>query len=51
MVSGSLLQLITSFLNGRLQRVRLNCQTWDWETIPKDVPQGSNLGHLFSLYM
>ena len=42
-VSGNLFQLITSFLNGRVQRVILNGQTSDWETIQGDVMQGSIL--------
>ena len=47
--SGNLFQLIKSFLNGRFQRVLLNGQTSDWETIQAGVPQGSNLGPLFFL--
>ena len=46
-VRGKLFQLITkSFLIGRFKRVLLNGQTWDWETIQADVPQGSVVGLL-----
>ena len=37
-VSGNLFQLITSFLSGKFQRVLLNGQTSDWETIQAGVP-------------
>ena len=47
--SGNLLQLIVSFLSGKLQRVRLNDQTSDWKTICAGVPLGSVLGPLFFL--
>ena len=33
-----LFQLIKSFLSGRFQRVLLNGQTSDWETIQAGVP-------------
>ena len=46
-VSGSLFQLIKSFLRSRFQRVLLNGQTSDWETIQVGVPQDSILGLLF----
>ena len=36
-------------MNGRFQRVLLDGQTSDWETIQAGVPQGSNLGPLFFL--
>ena len=48
-VSGNLFQLIKSFLSVRFQRVLLNGQTSDWETIQAGVPQGSILGPLFFL--
>ena len=48
-VSGNFFQLIKSFLSGRFQRVLLNGQTSDWETIQAGVPQGSILGPLFFL--
>ena len=48
-VNGNLFQLIKSFLSGRFQRVLLNGQTSDWETIQAGVPQGSILGPLFFL--
>ena len=47
-VSGNLSQLITSFLSGRSQKVKLSHQTSDWETIRAGVP--GILGALFSLY-
>ena len=47
--SGNLFQLIKSFLSVRFQRVLLNGQTSDWETIQAGVPQGSILGPLFFL--
>ena len=40
-VSGNLFQLIESVLNCRFQRVLLNGQTSDRETIQAGVPQGS----------
>ena len=46
-VSGSLFQLIKSFLRIRFQIVLLNGQTSDWETIQVGVPQDSILGLLF----
>ena len=48
-VSGNLFQVINSFLSGRFQRVLLNGQTSDWETIHSGVPQGSILGPLVFL--
>ena len=48
-VSGNLFQLIKSFLSDRFQRVWLNGQTSDWETIQAGVPQDSILGALFFL--
>ena len=36
-------------MSGRFQRVLLNVQTPDWETIQAGVPQGSILGPLFFL--
>ena len=48
-VSGNLFQLIKSFLSVRFQRVQLNGQTSDWDTIQAGVPQGSILGPLFFL--
>ena len=36
-------------MSGRFQRVLLNDQTSDWETIQAGVPQGSILGPLFLL--
>ena len=47
-VSGNLFQLIKSFWSGRFQRILLNDQTLDWETIQAGVPQGSILDHYFS---
>ena len=48
-VSGNLFQLIKSFLSGRFQRVLLNGQKSDCETIQVGVSQGSILGPLFFL--
>ena len=48
-VSGNLFQLIKSFLSGRFQRVLLNEQKWDWETIQAGVLQGLILEPLFFL--
>ena len=50
-VSENIFQLIASFLRGRFQRVLLNGQTSDWETIQAGIPQGSILDHYFSLYI
>ena len=46
-ISGNTFQLIKKFLSGRFQRVILNGQTSDWETIRASVPQGSILGQSF----
>ena len=48
-VSGNLFQLVKIFLSCRFQRVLLNGQTSDWETIQAGGPQGSILGPLFFL--
>ena len=48
-VSGNLFQLIKNFLRGRFQRVLVNGQTSNWETIQAGFPQGSMLGPLFFL--
>ena len=48
-VSGNLFQLIKSFLSGKFQRVLLNVQTSDWETVQAGMPQDSVLGPLFFL--
>ena len=48
-VSENLFQLIKSFLSGRFQRILLNGQTSDWDTIQAGIPQGSILGPLFFL--
>ena len=48
-VSGNLFQLIKSLFSGRFQRVLLNGETSDWETIQAGVPQGSILCPLFFL--
>ena len=37
-INGNLFQLIKRFLSGRFQRVLLNGQTSDWETIQAGVP-------------
>ena len=46
-INGNLFQLIKRFLSGRFQRVLLNGQTSDLETIQAGVPQDSVLGPLF----
>ena len=48
-ISGNLLNLITSFLDNRFQRVLLNGQESGWLPIKAGVPQGSILGPLFFL--
>ena len=48
-VSENSFQLIKRFLSGRFQKVLLNDQTSDWETIQAGVSQGSILGPLFFL--
>ena len=48
-VSRNLFQLVTSFLSDKYQRVLLNGQTSNWETIKAGAPQGSILGPIFFL--
>ena len=48
-ISGTLLELIKSFLKNRFQRVVLNHQTSEWLPVKGGVPQGSILGPLFFL--
>ena len=48
-VSGNIFQFIKSFLSDKFQRVLLNRQTSDWETIHAGVRQGLILGPLFFL--
>ena len=48
-ISGTLLELIKSFLKNRFQRVVLNHQTSEWLPVKGGVPQGSILGLLFFL--
>ena len=48
-ISGSLLNLMESFLNERYQRVLLNGQSSEWASIKAGVPQGSILGPLLFL--
>ena len=48
-IVGNLLNLITNFLNNRQQRVVLNGQESQWESIYSRVPQGSVLGPLLFL--
>ena len=48
-VSRNLFQLVTSFLSDKYQRVLLNGQTSNWETIQAGAPQGSILGPIFFL--
>ena len=37
-VSGNLFRLIKNFLSGRFQRIFLNGQASDWETIQAGIP-------------
>ena len=48
-VDGSLLNLLTNYLQDRQQRVLLNGQTSNWSNINAGVPQGSVLGPLLFL--
>ena len=51
-ISGNLLNLLSSFLHNRKQRVILNGQISEWEYVKAGVPQGSILGPLlFLLYV
>ena len=49
-VSENLFKLITSFLICKIQRVTINGQATDWETICAGVPQGSILGPFSCMY-
>ena len=48
-ISGNLLDLISSFLSDRKQRVLLNGQTFEWRNVTAGVPQSSILGPLLFL--
>ena len=48
-IGGTFLELIRNYLNGRCQRVILNCRSSSWKEITAEVPQGSVLGSLFIL--
>ena len=48
-ISGELLNILTDFLDNRLQRVILNGQYWSWAKVEAGVPQGSILAPLLFL--
>ena len=45
-ISGNILELVTSFLSNRKQRVRVNSDHFKWVDVISGIPQGSVLGAL-----
>ena len=40
-ISGELLNILTGFVNNRIQRIVLNCQKLNWVDVKAGAPQGS----------
>ena len=48
-IHGKMLQILSNFLSGRLQRTTLNVKTSSWVSVEAGVPEGSVLGPLLFL--